>query len=113
MTYFAKEKFLFEPLRSIEHGDVEATYSQIGGPTEHRPCLMLIMNTLNKAVFVSVDGINDHLCLRLESTTILDLGTNKQGTSRLFMSVGTRFYVREADGSPSKGVLAITVGFAA
>lgn len=105
-------KVQFEPIRQIANGAIAESYSPIGTPFIDHCRLMRIVSTLNEEVYISIDGINDHIRMANNSFFIMDFTTNKVQDDGLFLSVGTVIYVRQADGIPMSGNVWIEVLYA-
>lgn len=93
----------FDPVREIAFGDVSGTYTAVGTPFQQNVRLMSFNNSLDEDVYVSFDGVNNHLRVAMNSFQLFDLSANKIRDDGLFMSVGTQIYVKEVSSSVTGG----------
>jgi len=103
----------FEAVREVAAASVGATYSAVGTAIVDHARLIRIVSTLNAEVYVSFDGIVDHIRMAVGSFFIMDLSSNKVRDDGMFVSVGTVFYVKQVSGAAATGSLWIEVLYAA
>lgn len=111
MTYGTRVSF--ESLREVAFGGVGAAYAALGTATTDHARLISFFNTTDADVYISVDGVNDHLRLAAGSGQVLDLSTNKIRDDGLMLKQNTTFYQkRTAMGAPTVGNVWIQVIYA-
>lgn len=93
----------FFPSKSIAAASIGATYTALGGQLGHNACILIITSTLNQPVWVSFNGVDDH---------ILTIGTNQQNAkvidlkaNGLILPGNTIIYVKAVSSLPGNGVL--------
>ncbi len=99
----------FDTLRTIDFGDISATYAIIGTPLSAPARIIKLVNLTNENALISTNGIDDHDIIPAGSFALYDVTTNKteQGGA-LFFAEGDRFYVKTAT-PPSEGGVSLTV----
>ena len=102
----------FEPIREIAFGAIGAAYSAVGTLTTDYTRLFSITNTTDADVYISFDGVDNHLRVITGSAKVYDISTNKVRDDGLFIPKGTVFYVKRAAGAPGSGLVAIEVMYA-
>lgn len=92
-----------ETLRTVAFGSISGTYAGIGSALAHPSRLIHITNTTDVALFISLDGINDHDIVPINGFLLLDVSTNRvEPGAALMFAQGQRFYVK---GAPSSGAV--------
>lgn len=102
----------FEELREAAFGAIAAGYTAVGGATSDHTRLFSIFNSTDTDVYISLNGVTNHIRVASGSGQIFDLTTNKVRDDGLFVDEGTIFYVKRAAGAPSKGLVWIEVLYA-
>ena len=110
MSYGRNAKF--EEIREIAFGSIGAGYTAVGAKTTDYTRLFTITNETNEAVYVSFNGIVDHLRLVSGETKMFNLTANKVRDDGLFLPKGTLFYVKDGGSAPISGLVAIEVMYA-
>lgn len=102
-----------EPIRSIAAAAILAGYSAVGTRLAHA-CVAIILNNLTDAqVFISMDGVNDHIILAVNQGLVLDINANKSNMgSALNIALGTQFYAKRVAGAATTGSVYISVLYA-
>ena len=112
MTY--GKRATFEAVREAAFGSVGAAYAAIGSATADYPRIISFYNSTDKDVYISFNGVTDHIRLAAGSGQVLDLTTNKVRDDGLLLPLGTVFYQkRTAMGAPSTGSVWVQVVYAA
>jgi len=93
----------FDTIREISFGDVGATYATFGAPLEDHVRLISFNNGMDQPIYISFDGIDDHLRLAPNSFQLFDLSANKVRDDGLFIASGTQIYMKEVSSSPTTG----------
>jgi len=102
----------FEELREVAFGGIGAAYAAVGGSTSDHTRLVAFYNATDKDVYISLNGVTNHLRIASGSGQVLDLTANKVRDDGLFVDLGTVFYVKRASGAPTSGTLWIQVMYA-
>jgi hypothetical protein len=103
----------FEPLRSIDFGDISGTYALVGIPLTESARLIKFSNDTDANLLVSFNGIDDHDFVSANGFALYDLSTNKADQVGLLeLPVRTRIYVKQQSGAPSSGTFYVTVLYA-
>lgn len=105
-------KVSFETIREVAAGDVGASYAALGSAVSDHVRLLRITNTCNAEVYVSFDGVNNHLRMGSGSFVLFDFTSNKVRDDGLFLSEGTVFYIKRVSGAATTGALWIEVIYA-
>lgn len=99
----------FEALREVDFGSIGASYTAVGPPLNNHVRLISLQNSMNQDLYVSFDGVTDHLRLAENSFKLLDLSSNKVRDDGLFLAIGTQIYVKEVSATPTNGTVWIEV----
>jgi len=103
----------FEPIREAAFGAIGAGYSAVGTLTTDYTRIITFTNETDVDVYISFDGVTNHLRVVSGSSKVFDITTNKVRDDGLFIPKGTIFYVKRVAGAPSAGVVSIEVMYAA
>lgn len=97
------------PLQSIAFGSITNTYTALSATGLSKPCRILnFQNATNAPIYISFDGVDDHIYLAAESFQLFDFGTNRGiNASELAVKEGTIFYVKYAS-APTAGLVAVS-----
>jgi len=97
------------PLQSMAFGSITGSYTIISSTGLPYPCRILnFQNATNAPIYISFDGVNDHIYLAAESFQLFDFGTNRgERASELSVSQGTKFFVKFAS-APTSGLVAVS-----
>lgn len=98
-----------EVLRSINAAAFTGAYQAVGTPLLFASRIIKFTNNSNRDITLSWDGINDNEFIPLGSFVLLDVASDRQFTSELYIPVGTQFY---AKGSAGAGLLYISSYYA-
>src|SRR3970282_2994556 len=110
MTYVSELRADFEALRSAAFGAVGATYTAMGNPTANPAVALKVRSTLNQDALLSFDGTTDQIPVAASDNFIIDFGSNKEGTGKLYLEKGTTIYQKQgAAGAPGSGNLYVAV----
>jgi hypothetical protein len=101
MTY--GRRCSFEAVREAAFGAIGAAYATIGGVTTDYTRIISIFNSTDADVYISLDGVTNHLRVASGTGQVLDLTANKVRDDGLFIKLGTQFYQKRAGGAPSVG----------
>jgi len=111
----------FEPLRTMDAGDVPATYfvlgvpdGALGTPLQHAIRALKIYNNTNQTIFISFDGINDHEYAPAGTAWVWDFSTNREDPSgRYELPRYTQVYVRYNAVAPTTNEVVLVVIYGA
>jgi hypothetical protein len=95
-------RFRMEPIRSIAFGSISGTYMGIGTAVDNPILQFYIVNTTDANLMFSIDGVTDHFVIAASSFFLDDVSSNKGLGGGLYLSEGTRLYVKEI-GTPTTG----------
>lgn len=102
----------FEPIREVAFGAIGAGYTAVGTLTTDYTRLFTVTNATNQDVYISLDGVTDHLRVVTGSSKVFDVSSNKVRDDGLFLPRGTIFYIRRAGAAPGSGQVSIEVMYA-
>ena len=102
-----------ETLRSLDFGDIDVNYTDLGTAFGHPIVLFHIINDLDEDILVSFFGGIDHLFVKAGSFTLYDVAANREepAGARMFEK-GTIIQVKSAVGLPASGSVYLTVFYA-
>lgn len=102
----------FEPVRELDFGDISGTYAAVGTPLGDHVRLIDFNNACDQQLYISFDGVTDHLRIADNSFKLLDLSANKIRDDGLFLASGTQIYVKEVSSSVTEGSFWVEVMYA-
>jgi hypothetical protein len=103
----------FEPIREVAFGAIGAGYTAIGTLTTDYTRLVTFSNSTDQDVYISLDAIHNQLRVFRGSSKVFDISANKIRDDGLFLPKGTVFYIKQASGVPTTGLVAVEVMYAA
>lgn len=95
-------RIAFEPVRSIDFGDISSDYAPIGSPTVNAARQIFIQNLTDALLMFSLDGIDDHFPLPAQGFFLDDITTNKVQTQGFYLGGNSVLYVKQID-APTTG----------
>lgn len=101
----------FEPIREVAFGGIGAAYAAVGGATTDYGRMVSIFSTLDAEVYISLDGVDDHIRIPVTLGRVWDFNANRIDDS-FFIEKDTTFYVKRVSGAPTEGNLWIEVTYA-
>ena len=99
----------FDAIREVAFGSIGAVYTAVGSALTLPARIVRFTNTTDVDVYLSIDGVTNHIRLVTGSFLLLDLTANKVRDDGFFFQEGTVFYVKRAAGAPASGLVAIEV----
>ncbi len=93
----------FDAVRELAFGAISGTFTAVGTPLGDFVRLMSLNNSMNEEIYVSFDGVTDHLRMATNSFKLFDISANKIRDDGLFLAIGTQVYVREVSASVATG----------
>lgn len=95
----------FEAVREAAFGAIGAAYATIGGVTTDYTRIVSFFNSTDADVYISLDGVTNHLRIASGTGQVLDLTSNKVRDDGLFIKQGTQFYQKRVSGAPTTGAV--------
>lgn len=102
----------FDPVRLVAFGGIGAGYAALGAATTDYARILSIFNSTNQDVYISLDGVTDHLRIAAGTGQVFDLTANKVRDDGFFIPLGTVFYQKRAGAAPGSGNLWIQIAYA-
>ena len=99
----------FDEIRELDFGDISGTYASVGTPFADHVRLIDFNNGTNEDLYISFDGVTNHLRIRANSFKLFDLSANKIRDDGLFIALGTQIYVKEVSASVTSGTFWVEV----
>jgi hypothetical protein len=94
---------LFDELRSIDFGSISGTYTEITPSFEHVVRIINFDNNTDGDMFISLDGVTNHLFMPANSLKVFDLTTNRSDyNSSWAFAKGTRIFIKQSS-APTSG----------
>lgn len=87
-------RVVFDSIRELAFGSITGTYAALGMPTSDSVRVITFQNQTNQQIYISFDGVNDHLRLAANSFKLFDLSSNKVRDDGLFLASGIQLYVK-------------------
>ena len=87
-------RVIFEVVREKDFGDITNSFTPLGTPLVEHVRLLSLNNSSNQEVYISFDGVTNHLRMTQNSFKLFDLSSNKVRDDGLFIGVGTQIYVK-------------------
>jgi hypothetical protein len=100
----------FNPIGEVAFGSIGASYGAFGAPMPGHARIIRFSNSTNTDIYVSADGVNNHLRIAANSFALFDFSTNRIQDDGLFVQKGDQFYIKyaTAPGSGSAWIEVIT-----
>lgn len=112
MTYF-NQRASFEAVRSLASGSIVAGYTNVGTATTNPARIVLLQNMTDAGVMISFNGgVNDHIPLAANMSTVLDLASDAVGRSIMQLPANTQIAVKRLSGAPTTGSFYVSVVYA-
>lgn len=102
----------FDTLRSLAFGGISGAYAALGSTLATNTRIFKLTNGTDGDLFVSLDGVNNHMFLPAGSFTLYDLSTNSPPiavTDNLVLAIGTQFSVKQSTAPTSGSVYLETI----
>jgi len=103
-------KVFYETLRSRDSATFTGAYQTLGGPLEHNPFLVKMVNNSTVPVIVSLDGVTDQDVCPAGSFFLYDETSNSSREGGLTVARLTQFYIKGAAGVGSVYLVAQYAG---
>ncbi len=84
----------FDPVREKIATDITNSYTTLGVPLVDHVRLIDFNNSTDQEIYVSFDGIDDHLRMAHNSFKLFDLSANKIRDDGLFLASGTQIFIK-------------------
>ena len=98
-------KVEFEAVREAAFGDVGAAYAALGAALSDHARLISFYNTTNVDIYISFDGVVDHIRVASGSFQVFDLTANKVRDDGFFLANNTTISQRRVGAAPTSGAL--------
>lgn len=111
-------KAALETAKTADHTAVGATFATLGAVLTQPAQCLIITSTLEAssafvAAWISIDGTNNQILVQGDTSLVIDVSGNKEGTGKLAFPKGTQFYVKQGpDGPPDGGDISLTAIYA-
>lgn len=99
----------FDPIREIAFGSISGTYAPVGGVTTDFVRIISLNNGTNQDLYMSFNGVNDHLRLAPSSFKLFDLTANQIPRDGFFLAKNLQIYVKQVTAPPTAGALWIEI----
>lgn len=103
----------FEAVREVAFGAITANYTALGAILSDYTRLIAVNNSTDAEVYISLDGVNDHLRIAVNSFKLLDLTANTVHDDGFFIARNTQIYIKRVAGAPTVGAVWVEVMFGA
>ncbi len=107
MAFGTKAKF--DAVRELAFGGISGAYAAIGTPLTDHARIIRFANSTGVEIYISADGVTNHLRLASNGFVLFDFSTNKIQDDGLFMAVGTQFYAKQVSGAAASGAVWVEV----
>ena len=98
-----------ETLRSVAFGGIGAAYAALGSALADNARIVGFSNSSDAEIYISFDGVVDHIRLAANSFQVYDLTANKVREDGYFLGNQTQIYQKRVAGAPTSGALWATV----
>ncbi|MFQ5685104.1 MAG: hypothetical protein ACE5GV_00440 [Candidatus Scalindua sp.] len=98
-------RVVFETIREVAFGGIGAAYAALGAVLGDNARIISFSNSTDQEIYISFDGINDHIRLAANSFKLYDLTSNKVRDDGYFLANRTQIYQKRVSGAPTLGSL--------
>jgi len=103
----------FEAVREAAFGAIGAAYTALGTALIDNARIISFYNTTDAEVYISFDGVTNHIRLASGTFQVFDLTANKVRDDGYFVANGTVIFQSRVAGAPTSGALWAEVVIAA
>lgn len=105
------KELTYDTLRSLAFGGITGAYAIVGAVFSRPVRLLKIVNTTDRTIEVSTDGVTTEDILPTQTFVLYDLSTNKIRDEGAFFRQGKAIYVRRpaAEANPTSGSVHVVV----
>jgi len=103
----------WEPIRTLAFGVINGVYSSLGTPLSHPARLLIFQNSTDADMYVSFNGIDDHLELMPYGYLIIDLSSNKTVPQGFYQAEGDQIYIKDQGVAATSGKVSMSVVYGA
>ena len=89
-------RIAFDAVREAAFGSITGSYTPIGAPLAKHARIAYFGNSTDGAVYVSLDGVTNHMLLAGNSFQLFDFAANLIRDDGLFVAQETQFYIKSA-----------------
>jgi hypothetical protein len=111
MSFLSQAKF--EVVREIAFGAIGAAYGVVGTPLVNPVRIVRFVNETDEGVYISFDGVHNHIRLSTGSFFLLDIDSNRENLNSFALQKGTVFYIKAVGALPISGAFWIETVYAA
>lgn len=97
MVFSPDIKCRWEAVRAAAYSAVGASYAALGDPLAHPTSILRITSTIDSDVYLSFDGVTDHIYVANLESMVYDLSSNKSGI-KLVIPKGTQIFQKRGPG---------------
>ncbi len=102
-------RVVFESIREEAFGGIAANYTALGAILGDNARIVGFSNSTDAEIYISFDGINNHIRLAANSFQLYDFTANKTRDDGFFLPNRTQIYQQRVAGAPTSGSLWATV----
>ena len=103
------QRVLFDAVREAAFGAIAVNFTAMGAALTGPARIIAISNGTNADVYISFDGVNDHLRLAANGFKLIDITTNRTNQEDFLLASNTTIYQRRVAGAPTAGTLWVEV----
>lgn len=101
----------FDAVREAAFGSVAAGYTAMGSTISDNVRIIMIYNTTDTDIYISFDGVTNHLRIPSGGGETYDFTANKVRDDGLFLPIGTIIYQKRTGGAPTSGNIWVQVTY--
>lgn len=105
-------RFRMEAIRESAFGVVGANYAAMGSAIAEPARMIRLVNTTDQDVYISFDGVTNHIRVVSNSFLLLDVTANLVRNDGFFIADGTVIYQKHAGVAPTSGLVFAEVVYA-
>jgi hypothetical protein len=105
-------RLLPEPASVLAYTTIGATYMSIGS-FSNPSRLLYLLSTLDEPVWISFNGIDNHIVLLNNGYFVLDVSSNQSFNQGLYIATGQRIYAKQVATTPTVGAIYMTTFYGA
>ena len=106
-------RLMAEPVRELGFAALGLVYSSIGTPMTKPIRMLVLINTTNTAVMLSLDGVTDHLPMVPNGYLVIDIAANKTSAQGFFLAENQQLFVKRIGAAPAAGSFYVSVFYGA
>lgn len=92
----------YDPLRLVAGSSITTSYTVFGIPLGHAMRIIHLINDTNALIYISFDGIEDHVPLvASQSFALYDLTSDQDNNESFRYQTGTQIYLKYVGSAPT------------